>query len=87
MIIRKGKSFNTQWSPYQTNRPRTTGIFIEQLTVKLRNTLNNTVIFYWITIKAKSKETQISLPITLNLRKQVHQAAVFKAWIMEKKSE
>ena len=60
MIIRKGKSFNTQLSPYQTNKPRTARLFIEQLTVKLRNTLNNTVIFYWITIKAKLKETQIS---------------------------
>ena len=64
MIIRKGKSFNTQLSPYQTNKPRIARIFIEQLTVKLINTLNNTVIFYWSTIKAKLKETQISLPTT-----------------------
>lgn len=64
MIIRKDKSFNTQLSPYQKNKPRTARIFIEQLTIKLRNKLNNTVIFYWITIKAKLKETQISLPTT-----------------------
>lgn len=57
MIIRKDKSFNTQLSPYQKNKPRTARIFIEQLTIKLRNKLNNTVIFYWITIKAKLKET------------------------------
>lgn len=64
MIIRKGKSFNTQLRPYQTNKPRTARIFIEQLTVKLRNTLNNTVIFYWITIKAKLKETQNTNRVT-----------------------
>lgn len=64
MILRKGKSFNTQLRPYQTNKPRTARIFIEQLTVKLRNTLNNTVIFYWITIKEKLKETQNTNRVT-----------------------